>query len=208
MANPNEQLASIPFGTLIGDPLKATVEAQAIAARSTVDFINDVGFKTITNNKETTKEVRYVSFTYKKRDTTGTEQTFQVDVPVLTIVPIPFIRINEFNLNFKAKITSIETEQTKKSNSLAMDASISASAKYLFFKANMNASVSSKKDSSSTKDSRYSTEYTMDINVHAQQDDIPAGLSRMLNILEDQVTHQLKPSNGVDKAKSVEAKNP
>ena len=44
MAVVNE-LAAIPFGTLIGAPLNAAIEAQAKAAMTTVEFIRAVGFK-------------------------------------------------------------------------------------------------------------------------------------------------------------------
>ena len=65
---------------------------------------------------------------------------------------------------------------------------------FLGWKAEMSASVSSKKDSSSTRDSRYSVEYTMDINVHAVQDDIPAGLAKVLGLLNESMDRQLQAS--------------
>lgn len=39
-------LQSLPFGTLIGGPLAACVEAQAKAAKSSWEFIRDVGLTT------------------------------------------------------------------------------------------------------------------------------------------------------------------
>lgn len=47
----------------------------------------------------------------------------------------------------------------------------------------MNASYSSKKDSKATSDSKYSVEYTMDVAVKAGQDSMPAGLSKILELL-------------------------
>lgn len=35
----NKQLGSLPFGNIIGGPLVAAIEAQAKAARSSVDFL-------------------------------------------------------------------------------------------------------------------------------------------------------------------------
>ena len=37
-------LRSLPFGRIIGGPMTAAIEAQALAARSTIDFIKSVGF--------------------------------------------------------------------------------------------------------------------------------------------------------------------
>jgi hypothetical protein len=40
-----QELQQIPFSQLIGSPLKAAIEAQALAAQSTIEFIHKVGFK-------------------------------------------------------------------------------------------------------------------------------------------------------------------
>ena len=39
-----KELASLDFKNLIGGPLSAVVEAQAMAAESTVNFIKNMGF--------------------------------------------------------------------------------------------------------------------------------------------------------------------
>ena len=57
--NPGQELSSINFGSLIGGPLCAVIEAQTQAARSTADFIKSVGFDP--NNNPI-----YVSFKYPK----------------------------------------------------------------------------------------------------------------------------------------------
>lgn len=55
-------------------------------------------------------------------------------------------------------------------------------------RAGMNASYSSKKDSSATKDSKYSVEYTMDVAVHAGQDSMPAGMAKVLEMLNNSIS--------------------
>lgn len=52
----------------------------------------------------------------------------------------------------------------------------------------MNASYSSKKDSSATRDSKYSVEYTMDVAVHAGQDSMPAGMAKVLEMLNNSIS--------------------
>jgi hypothetical protein len=116
----------------------------------------------------------------------------ELEVPLLTIVPIPFLRIENMDIHFKASISqATETKETE-SSSLGSEATVSAGAKYWFFKADMTASVSSKKDSSATRDSRYAVEYTMDINVHAVQDDVPGGLAKVLNLLNESMDRKLQ----------------
>ncbi len=102
------------------------------------------------------------------------------------------------DIQFKANISqSTETSDTK-SSTLESGASVEAGASYWFVKAKMNASVSSKKDTSSTRDSRYAVEYTMDINVHAVQDDVPGGMAKVLNLLTESIDRSLqqRPANG------------
>lgn len=178
-----QRLASIPFGALIGGPMNAAIQAQANAALSTVDFIKSVGFD---------KDDKVVNVVFKY-GTKSDEQT--LEVPLLTIVPIPFIRIDDMNINFKASMSqSTESEESEK-KSKEVSASLTAGASYWFAKAEMSASVSSKKDSTSTKNSKYSVEYTIDVGVHAVQDDMPAGMAKILNILTTTIDKQQDQQN-------------
>lgn len=169
------ELQALPFGSLIGGPLDAAIEAQGRAAMSSVNFIRSVGFGE-------NGEVQNVTFTAKKA---GTET--EITVPLLTIVPIPFIRIDEMTIDFKANVSSSTESEDRTAQSTTKSAKVSAGARYLFFKANLEASISSKKDSESTKNSKYSVETTIDVHVHAVQDELPAGLAKMLNILADTI---------------------
>jgi hypothetical protein len=98
------------------------------------------------------------------------------------------IRIDDMSIAFKASLS--QTSETEESAKESIDKSIkvSASAKWLFAKASMEGSISSKKDSESSKSSKYSVEYTIDVNVHAVQDDMPSGMAKILNILSDSIS--------------------
>ena len=184
-----QRLSSIPFGALIGGPLNAAIQAQANAALSSVDFIKSVGFD---------KDDKVANVVFKYGDQNN-EQTLQV--PLLTIVPIPFIRIDDMNIGFTASMSQSNATEEKESSSTTKEAQMKAGARYWFVKAEMSASISSKKDSSSTKSSKYSVEYTMDVNVHAVQDDMPAGLAKVLNLLTDSIEHaQTQSSSKTNKS--------
>ena len=172
------RLASIPFGALIGGPMNAAIQAQANAALSTVDFIRSVGFDK-NNNLEN------VTFKYGQG---GNEQTLVV--PLLTIVPIPFIRIDDMNISFKASMSQSNATEEREASTTTKKADLKASASYWFVKAEMSASISSKKDSSSTKNSKYAVEYTIDVDVHAVQEDMPSGMAKVLNILTESIERQ------------------
>lgn len=84
-------LQAIPFGSIIGGPLKACVEAQALAAKTTWEFIQNVG---INVNPETGEKTAVnVSFSFIQGG-----RLVQLNIPLLTIVPIPYIAIREVDI--------------------------------------------------------------------------------------------------------------
>ncbi len=177
-------LQGIPFSQIIGSPLKAAIEAQAMAAETTWKFIQTVGLNT---DKDGNKTAVNVSFDFLQNG-----RMARLNVPLLTIVPIPYIAINSIDIAFKAKINAESSTHTEASESSEMKAggSFSASVGFGPFSAKLEASASysSKKDSKATQDSKYSVEYTLDIAVKAGQESMPAGLARVLDILNNSLS--------------------
>ena len=173
-------LQAIPFGSMIGGPLNACIEAQAMAAQTSWQFIQEVGLNT--NPDTGQKEAVNVSFQFVQNG-----RVVQLNVPLLTIVPIPYIAIHDIDINFKANISASPSSVSEQSSSSALDvgaeASIGAKWGPFHMDAKMNASYSSKKDSKATQESKYSVEYTMDVAVKAGQDSMPAGLAKVLELL-------------------------
>ena len=176
-------LQAIPFGSVIGGPLKACVDAQAQAAQTTWEFIKQVG---LTQDEQGNVKAINVQFEYVNGG-----RRMMLNVPLLTIVPIPYIAIDEIDINFKAQISASASQAQENTSSLAVDAGIKAKAsvRTLLCKASaeMHCNVSSKKDSKATQYSKYSVEYTMDVHVHAGQDSMPAGMAKVLEILNSSV---------------------
>ncbi len=173
-------LQAIPFGSIIGAPLKACIEAQAMAAKTSWQFIQEVGLNT---NPETgEREAVNVSFQFLQNG-----RMAQLNVPLLTIVPIPYIAIQDIDINFKANISASSSSVSETSSSSTTDIGGEAHAKFgwgpFSLEASMKANYSSKKDSKATNESKYSVEYTMDVAVHAGQESMPAGLAKVLELL-------------------------
>ncbi len=189
------ELRQIPFGYLIGAPLKAAVEAQALAARTTVEFIEKVGFKeqdsdigSIFNDltqDANTGEIRNITFTYKKLDEDGVIKTVELTVPILSIVPIPFIRLDDISIDFTAKLTDTIASTTKSDFKFSTDAKGKFKAWWSPVSMEFRTSVSYQNTRESA--SKYVREYTMNVKVHAVQDSLPAGLERVLDILEQSI---------------------
>ena len=117
-------------------------------------------------------------------------QTMMLEVPILTMLPIPFIRIEETTIDFNAKINSVE--EVKTDESVKFDASLGVEVKYppltSIVTANLKVSTSYQKNTQTgTKVDRT---YSMSVHVRAVQDEMPAGLEKILGILEDAIKAQ------------------
>lgn len=172
-------LNGIDYGAIIGGPLQAAIKAQAMAAQSTWEFIQQVGMNTDANGN---KSAVNVTFTYISNG-----KQVNLVVPILTIVPIPAIEITEIDISFKATINASASQSTLANDASNLDGKLDAKTKMGWgsfgLTADVTASYSSKKDSKATQDSKYSVEYTQDVTVKAAQAGLPAGLATILNIL-------------------------
>lgn len=183
-------LQSIPFETLIGGPLDAAIKAEAKAAETSWTFIKEVGLQEVNGQKKAVT----VDFIY-----TSNGREVKLIVPLLAIVPIPYISVDNITIDFKANISASSTVAQEDTSSQAIDAGGEGEVKVGWgpFSADIkfHANYSSKKDSKATQESKYSVEYTMDIHVGASQADMPAGLASVLNILQSSITPTIPHAN-------------
>lgn len=132
---------------MIGGPLKACIDAQAMAAKTTWDFIQEVGLTVDLETGE--KKAVNVSFSFIQGG-----RMVQLNVPLLTIVPIPYIAIHTIDINFKANISAASSSVNENSSSSALDAGAEVTAGLkigpFHMDAKLNANYSSKKDSKAT----------------------------------------------------------
>lgn len=207
MPTPGQELSSLDFESMIGGPLVAVINAQAQAAISTVNFIKTVGFKPPENEETagddtTTGDPIYVTFSYPKEvspyvpATEGNPavpavyETHELKVPILTILPIPFVRVDLATVDFNAKINSVQYRKTD--TSLNVSASLEAKAGWLWGSAKLKVSTAYQRNTS--QGSTVNRTYSMAVHVKAVQDEMPAGMEKMLSILEDAITST--PSTG------------
>lgn len=205
MSRAVQELAQIPFSQLIGSPLKAAVEAQALAAQSTIEFIHKVGFKQPAGLGAGTDlvfddpaanadagELRSVSFKYDKKDENDVTKAFTLTVPFLAITPIPYIRIDEMTIDFNAKLT--DSIERKTDTSFNLNTSVTGSYSAFWSPVKVEARVSATFNTTSGTTEKQHRDYSMQIHVRAVQDEIPAGLSRMLDMLEQAIHEQPAPA--------------
>ncbi|MCW5213126.1 DUF2589 domain-containing protein, partial [Desulfobulbus sp. TB] len=147
-----QELSSINFQSMIGGPLTAVIKAQAQSAQTSVDFIKSVGFNP-SDAQEDPGKPTMVTFEYtkliEKKDDSGTVSTepvpMQLTVPILTMLPIPFIRVEETTIDFNAKINAVSESTTASSKELGV--SLNAKGGWGPVSAELKCSYSAKKSS-------------------------------------------------------------
>lgn len=175
-----EQFAGLDMQQLIGGPLSAAADASTQLANSTADFINRVGF-------DANGKVRTVAFAYQKRsmneDGTSNLDEMKVEVPMLAIVPIPNLQVDEVNILF-----DMEVKQSEKSEkSMDLGATISGTVNLGIVKVSVSGSISA--HSSNTRSSDNSAKYHVD--VRATNHGTPEGLARVLDMMAANVAPML-----------------
>ena len=182
-----KELNNLDFSSYIGGPLQAAISAQTSAALATVDFIQKVGFtfKSETVNGVPTMvvdDIKYVTFNYKKTDPSVQQgwSEYTLKVPFLTMVPIPYIRIDEITIDFSAKLTSCETSDYSSEWGLNVETGVNFGRMF-----NFKAAASYKSKSSSG--SEVNRSYDLMVHVRAVSEEIPAGLDRILRLVESEI---------------------
>ena len=153
-------LHSIPFGNIIGGPLAACVHAQAEASQTTLNFIR--GFTMADSGIDVDgAEPVTVAFSFVMNGVPTL-----MTLPLMTLVPIPYMRIEHVNLSFTADITACSNEKME--------------ARY--------ASEGYKRTEESEKS--VSVQSKMGIHVRAATSDMPSGMARMLDFFANNLIIQ------------------
>ena len=153
-------LHSIPFGNIIGGPLAACVHAQAEASQTTLNFIR--GFTMADSGIDVDgAEPVTVTFSFVMNGVPTL-----MTLPLMTLVPIPYMRIEHINLSFTADITACSNEKME--------------ARY--------ASEGYKRTEESEKS--VSVQSKMGIHVRATTSDMPSGMARMLDFFANNLIIQ------------------
>lgn len=180
------ELGSIDFATIIGGPLDACVKAQSNASISTVNFINEVGFEEV----EGVKKLRMAEFSYKKNvpnpeynneepesssNPKTIEQDTELKVPFIALLNVPSFRIETCEVDFNVKLKSTYTKD------VSSQFGINAGASGGFGPVKFKVDVSYKRSSSTGI--KVEKEYSLGVKVRATNDEMPAGLEKVLSLL-------------------------
>jgi hypothetical protein len=163
-----DPLASLTLGQAVGDLISALVDAQARAARTTVEFIDEVGFRPAAD-PTAPPTLRTVEFTYIKRDENDNEVAFEVSLPLLGMVDIPLIAIRRATIDLEFQVSSVREPATESSRpSLVPGSPLPVIKGHVL----------------SGKRSATDERGTIKVSVEVEKAELPPGLARSLDILE------------------------
>ena len=154
--------------------------AQAIAANTTKDFIT-----AMLHEEDGVKKPVTVDFSTLINVGSGdqsTQKKVQVKAPLLSMVPVPHLRIDSMSTHFRYEISSVLKDSSDKDKGINTEIS-SGPALALWAKGSVTGSVSSR----SSSESVMNRGGVLEITVNASEAPMPEGLAKILGILANSI---------------------
>lgn len=180
------QFSGLDMAALIGGPLQAACDAQTMLARSTLNFIEEVGLEAPDANG--VRKVRTANFSFDRAaDQMGDGKTasekVEMNVPLLAIVNVPALSIDVVDVTFDMEVKSSTSSESSSDKNGELEAN--AGLKIGPFSMNVKIKGSIACHEKNTRSSDNSAKYH--VQVHASQQKTPEGLMRMLDIISSAV---------------------
>ena len=170
-------ITDVPLYQIIGAPLLALVQGETQAAQATARYIEQVGFDNVAREGESSphNHLKVVAFRYRKTGVGGNVTDLEIEIPVLSIVPIPALQIREAEIDFAVEINSIVELDSPTAINIprisGQDSSLEP--KFVAFKAGI---------------ARQDSKSAMKINIKVGQADTPVGLLTLFRVLDQGIT--------------------
>jgi hypothetical protein len=189
---------------LLGAPLYALIEAETYAANATADFIERMGFEPSSKESEKSPagdlgKLRTLTFVQERRTSQGESASYKVEVPLLSILPVPALQIREADLEFYVKIIDMvsgsqpaavkgsrktSSESARESSDMMPAGSRNVpTPPRLDMKAMLGRGQPNAPSAAQT-----SFDMQVHIKIKVAQADVPAGLSRLFNLMEQSIS--------------------
>ena len=193
------ELRKLTLEELISAPLNAVIKAQAQAAMTTVQFIEEVGFirksddtsffDSPDNSTANDYDVRLAKLQINV-DKDGKKTVTNVDLPFITLFNVPSFEIATFDWSFNVKLKSMQSLSAKFTTSNTTAVTTDASTSLNLFSlikigGSMKVESTTKTDFESRFKSGREQEYNLNINVKGNSAPLPKGIETLLSIAEN-----------------------
>lgn len=196
-----QQFTGLPMGSLIGGPLMAAAKANHQMALTQVDFLMTTCFE----NKGTDTdcyEPRMIDMKLTRNVITPGEKqgdppiisplTSTINLPLLTILPLNSLAVDNVNVNFMMEVSSCYSEDHSKASSETTkeDASFNAKIGNGLWSVEVKGSISHDKTNTSSDNSHYEKKNsaTYKVDVHAGQLPLPPGVGVIIQAYTNNIS--------------------
>lgn len=162
-------------------PINAVIEANEYAALTAVNFIRREGFTK--RHQDTLKEkgvddfgeLRMVSFSYQYIGTDGRERTMTIQIPFLSMIPLPLLEVKRANFEFGLRVLDhVWTSNNVHELQQPVGQESSAST--------IQALLVSERNTAFQEQYNSGLIANMQVRVEIERADIPAGLLELMNL--------------------------
>ncbi len=179
---------------LFGAPLIATVDADLMAARQFVEFIEEYGFEPVEDNAPVSDDqlsqvsgnnhfgkLRMITFRYETKDLSGNTKYSVIHIPAISLVPLPILQVSDASFDFDVRILASTSSQpedlfgTETEEDDVQDYDIKATLS---------------PNSSNSDGGSMSLSANMKVNINMRQADIPSGISTIINVMDQSVYNE------------------
>ena len=167
-------LKSIPYDSVIMQPLQAMISAQTAASQAALDFLLKVGFET---SEDGVRKATYAEFEFEETDGNGLVTAKKIKVPMLTLITLPSVGLQEGVVEFSVEISQSASMNDK----VEAGGEGSASVGWGMFKLNISAKASYSRETARKTDTRA----RQNVKVTVAPQDPPEAVSQVLEMLRE-----------------------
>ncbi len=168
----------LSLAEIIGSVMTSVLEAQAQAARSTAEFVEDVGLTEAGVGTDEPRRLRVARFRYTKPDENGEPREFVVEVPLLGMVDIPALSIKQARFHLTYDVATAEAAKAPAETTLGrMTKASTATLKGSIVKMRRTVAPSGIQGVQQAGG--------IEVSVELEKAEIPVGIERILEILEN-----------------------
>lgn len=177
--NVNEAFAGLPMGLLIAQPFLEASKGQQALIEDYLKALDTLALQPDNNGDLKDRQTRVVEFNLsrpvQKADGTVGAQQVKVTAPMLSLVQVPALLIDDMSVSFEMEVKAQALDKSE----TAAKAKAEAGYKGWGFNASVSGEVSSSASASRTSDT--SAKYS--ISVHASQQPATEGMNKLASIL-------------------------
>ena len=183
------EMGNIPYDEIIGAPLNAAVDANTRASETAADFILNVAFEESDDFSifdDNAREPVTVTFNYHKNavdaDGNATKEEFEMSVPLLLLLHVPYFEIENVTIDFNVKLHSVRKRQIETDGGIGGGGGLFGALGFF--------NVSGSYQKTDKRGQEIERTYDQSVHVEAGSIEPPTGVTRILDVLEQTITEE------------------